>query len=499
MEEKNFKAICTLLAARSVRVSILESIFLTHLGISCWFYTDSTGTLRKKNLVKSKVKSAQDLIAHLIEDNKAREQVDPSLSGKLCWLRNSSSRRLLESSHLENLDGRNASMIQVKLVQRYISNMYSNSATFVLTMKYMDNSYVSKLHRLVNKERTPFKHARIYSKSLLVTRLIIQNIEETYMERVISISAEFMLDRDGQLILLNTTDCKLLSPEVCLNLNIKNEADLVSLKSLIDRRSTTNPTLTKPSSDAVKTPKPSFKHGQIRNDDSFTGKSIPFKLDLNSIEATPEPQSVEQSPIHRLMKAETVDLQIPLNYTDNWAFKFKVYSEVPLQTERTARKKNIEVISRLSSMYLDPINPNFAEIMIKTFDKLKVQSPTSTSPDKAAGSIPQHAAEKIRRRYKYHNVDIAEMQPSTTSISEISAILPSKVKPQDSTRSLKLPTLQGTGSSLSNLLASYAAKANKHPRYLSPSYIRTQAAQTLSPRNQIKRYRSPYLARTSFD
>jgi hypothetical protein len=497
MEEKSYKAICTLLAARSVKVSILESIFLTHLGISCWFYTDSTGTLRKKNLAKSKVKSAQDLIAHLIEDNKAREQVDPSLSGKLCWLRNSSTRRLLESSHVENMDGRNASMIQVKLVQRYISNMYSNSATFLLTMKYMDNSYVSKLHRLVNKERTPFKHPRIYSKSLLVTRLIIQSIEETSMERVISITAEFMLDRDGQLILLTTSDCKLVSPEVCLNVNIKSEADLVSLKSLIDRRSTTNPTLAKPPSDAVRTPKPSIKHGQIRNDDSFRGKSIPFKLDLNSIEASPEPASVEQSPIHRMMKAESVDLQIPLNYTDNWAFKLKVYTEAPVQTERGARKKTIEMLPiRLSSLFADPINPDFAEIMIKTFGKLQVQAPTSTSDAKASASVALHTAEAIRTRYKCQ--DIVEMLPSTSSISEVSTILPSQVKPMGSPRSLKPPRFQGTKSSLSNLLASYA-KAGKHSRYLSPTYIRTQAAQTLSPKNQLKRYRSPYLAGTSLE
>mmetsp|Transcript_9426 Transcript_9426/g.18123 ORF Transcript_9426/g.18123 Transcript_9426/m.18123 type:complete len:512 (-) Transcript_9426:3159-4694(-) len=507
MEERNFKSILTLLASKGIKLNILESIFLSHTGVNCWFYTDSNGTLRKKNLIKSKVRTTQDLLTHLIDDHKAREQVDSSITGKLCWLRNSSNRRLLEFSQIDNSEGRNASLIQVKLVQRYVSNLNSNDATFLLSMKYINSVYVAKFHRLVGKERSPIKHPRIYNKALLAARPIIQTLEEACEQRVLSLSCEFMLDKDGQLLLIHTTDCKLVVPEICLQLPIKTEADLASLKNLIDRRSNTKSvSSTKTMPDIEKPSRASFKHGQLRNDDSFNGKAIPFTLDLDSIAASPETSSPDTSPMHKMMKMESMEMSIPLSYTDNWAFKLKINAASSSTFERAPQRKQTKLELAPSKLnlgfasYADrEINENFAEIIAKTFEKSPyTQTPVKLAEHKEAAKL-EYTDKKIRKRYEHKEEKIQEDQNSNSSIviSDLSAVKTltrrNTVEDVGTLSSKRLPLRNP----LCKKLISKFQEKQMSARYLSPSYIRSQASLALSPKNQLKRYKSPYLTRAN--
>lgn len=479
---------------KGVKLLILESVFLTHTGISYWFYTDSAGTLRKRNLAKSKVHSAQDLLAHLIDDNRSREKFDPSITGKLCWLRNNSTRRLLELSQIENFEGRNASMVQVKLVQQYVSNLHSNDATFLLSMKYINSAYVAKLHKLVNKERTPLKHPHIYSKALLIARQMIFHIEEACSRRVLSLTCEFMLDKDGQMVLVHTTDCKVIDPKVCLQLPIKSEADLASLKSLIDRRRATKSIIEAEGSSSA------FKHGQLRNDDSFTGDSIPYNLDLGSIEPSPE-RSPDTSPRHKVVRTESLELQLPLSYTDTWTFKIKLNSSSSTENDAFPKKRPSKLdLSKAPSKlnlnignYADNISDNFVEIIAKTFEKRAPLS-QSTRLLPASQESEDHANKRIRMRYERKGEMIEEFKLSKSSIfdsapkrrTSIQKQTPKTVDLPRSNLHIKSPTAASDPPKLSS---------RRNPRYLSPSFIRKQAILALSPQNRLKRYKSPYSKR----
>lgn len=506
MEERNFKAICTILASKGLKLNILESVFLTHTGISCWVYTDASGTFRKKNLIKSKVRTSQELLIHLIEDHRVRESIDPSIVGKLCWLWNSSTRRLLELSQIEGNEGKNASMIQVKLVQRYISNLHSNDMTYLLSMKYIDFVYVTKLHKLVNKERSPLKHPRIYNKALLVARLILQHVEEACAMRVLSLTCEFMLDKDGSLLLIHTTDCKLVLPEICLQLPIKSEADLASLKNLVDRRSSSKTlSVAGPTLELDRISKSSFKLGQLRNDSSFSGHSIPFKLDLESIAPSPEATSPDPSPTRRIKRTETMEMLVPLSYTDNWNFKMRIYSTSSAVFEKNTLRKKPSTLDLAPSKanlgsynYADNINADFAEIIAKTFDKHHLsplpEKPLAANKDMNADQVVSN----LRKRYARKDDHIEETQNSSSSVMvlDLSAPkMPSKFKAKESPHFTSTPQLSPKNQMSDRLLANYKAKT-KSSRYLSPSFIRSQASLALSPKSQLKRYKSPYLKKT---
>lgn len=498
MEEKSFKAICLLLAEKAVRLNLLESIFLAHSGISCWFYTDSDGVLRSRNIAKTRLRTTQDLLAHLIEDYKSREQFDSSITGKLCWLRNSSSRRLLEFSQVENLGGKNASMIQVKLVQRYLSSFNSSEATYLLSMNYLDSTYVSKFHKLANKVRTPFKHPRLYSKALSIAKTIIRSIEEVCQRRVLSFTSEFMLDRDGQMLLIHSSDCRLVDLQICLQMPIKSEADMASLKNMINRRSNKTLNINKPAIE-INSGKPNkayFKHGQLRNDESFNGVSIPFKLNLDSILCSPaEEISPDASP--RILKAKPSERTKPLT----WAFNLRKSEGSAVMFDRGSQKKLTEA-TRSNTMRFETISDDFAEILVKTFER---HSKTPSLPRFVTSETKDLTAKqptcRIRSRFSLKNKGNSESkaldhEPKVSNSYGFTEEILSKSKEvgPGALRSGTSMKIRKRSMILTKLFDDYSAKQLKSSTQVIPELPKTHGSQ-MSSKSQSTRFKSPYLSK----
>jgi hypothetical protein len=465
MEERSFKAICSLLATKAVHLSVVESIFLTQKGVCSWFSTDSKGNFRRKNFNRLRIHSALDLLAYLIDDHRSRERFDSNLTEVLCWLTDNFGRRTLEIAQAEFVEGRNALMAQVKLVQTYLPSYFSNEPTFLLSMKYLDSSYVTKFRKIINKERTLFKHPRLYSKALNTARLIVQHIEESCKRRVLTLSCEFMLDSDGRMLLINTADCRLIEPQICIQQPLKTEADLASLitpkkiwssKSRLFNKASTEPP-TSLSSRAC------FRNGQLRNIDSFKGQSIPFKLDLESSHWTSaEGQSYDNMP-QTTMSHAAYRTQLPQSSRDTSPF-MKVTSK--LMSEHSA-KRRVHELSKPSPAPHAAINDNFVEIIIKTFEQHEDSHMLHDAL--MSNSLKTLGRSHLSRR---SSVLGAKVTSSTQQI-----------KTHKDSKGRSASGMKTRGSIL--LRAKFVAEGSFDPpvsrRYPSPSLIRRQISQAASP------------------
>jgi hypothetical protein len=304
-----------------------------------------------------------------------------------------------------------------------------------------------------------------------------------------------MLDRDGQMVLVYTTDCKLIDPHICLQMPMKTEADLDSLRLMMDRRGSkagmphldwphrqrarrsTEHSKANPHSSTLSdfevshsSSRTIFKRGQLRNDESFDGKSIPFTLNLDSVRGSPkDKQQADAFPKNKLSFTTRETLA---KRSDSWAFKLKTTADGRLIFDKqTHREPSVieKSPSKQSITQYSIINDNFAEVLEQTIERhrdVPVPHKLATSERRATFTASQNL------RKKYRLVEEPRVFPNSSSIAEI---LRQKKQIE---RSLKrsVTTVRPRGSVYLRAKIGNSPQLQKDEKNLSPLKLRSQGS-----------------------
>ena len=360
MESRHFKKILKIAADSQIRLNVIETANVKNDKVKWVIHTDSRGYLAPRSLPQ--VTHFRDLLAVYAQHHEQHRQVT-CLPEELCEVTHKFGKLSCCLSTAKDLISKKNSLSLVSMVQRppvEVTRCYSYTLTYIqrqyevrYAVRGPDGSF-----RSIGKDH-------VYPLILDIVKTVVSALEQKSLKRVVHGTYYFALDTSHTVWLLNVTNCKLLDLGLCRTHLIRSVEDLVVLETSLPKKT---PRFSRKSLKATRLADPYaelkdkresryvFRQGRVRNNTSFSPLRIP-----SPVVGKPK-EDKTRFPLTRR----------PLAFRKTQTFCTKSpESPTPEFSRRACRSDLVPRPKCSSASPVAPVNPDFAELMLKEYCKAK--------------------------------------------------------------------------------------------------------------------------------